>query len=84
MRLARGLQLEIMIVEKEYSVRVCLSWNADREHKIKVYRMRNFPPLCKLRTARDLELLIETRKKILQELIRALIVTNAKAPEDVR
>ena len=77
------LQLEIVIVEKKDTVRVCPSWNADREQKIKVYRMRNFPPFCKLRAGRDLELRIETREEILQELVSALIVLNAKAPEDV-
>ena len=46
--------------------------------------MRDFPPFCKLRATRNLELLIKTRKEILQELVRGLIVTNAKAPEDVR
>ena len=78
------LKLEVVIVEKENSVRVCSSWDSDREQKIKVYRMRNFPPLCKLRATRDLELLIETRKEILQKLIRGLIVLNTKAAEDVR
>ena len=46
--------------------------------------MRDFPPFCKLRARRNGKLLIETRKEILQKLIRGLIVTDAKAPEDVR
>jgi hypothetical protein len=78
------LELEIVIVEKKDTVRVSTARNADRQEKIKVYRMRNFPPFCKLRTTRDLELRIETRKEILQELVRRLIVTDTKAAEDIR
>jgi hypothetical protein len=78
------LQLEIVIVKQKDTVRVCPSGDSDRQEKIKVYRMRDFSPLCKLRTGRDLELRIETRKEILQKLIRGLIVTDTKAPEDVR
>ena len=64
------------IVEKKDAVKVSTARNADRQEKIKVYRMRNFSPFCKLRTTRDLELRIETRKEILQELIRGLIILN--------
>jgi hypothetical protein len=78
------LQLEIVIMEKKDTVRVSTARNADRQEKIKVYRMRNFPPLCKLRARRDRKLRIKLWKIGLQELIRGLIVTNAKAPEDVR
>jgi hypothetical protein len=73
-----------MIVEKKNSVAVCSSRHSDREQKIKVFRMRNFPPSCKLRTGRDGKLGIETRKENLQELIRGLIVCYGKAAEDVR
>ena len=46
--------------------------------------MRDFPPFRKLRTRRDRKLRIKLWKIGLQELIRGLIVTDAKAPEDVR
>ena len=78
------LEFKVMIVEKKDTVRVSTAGNSDREQKIKVYKIRNFPPPCKLRAGRDLELRIKTRKEILQELVCALVVLNTKAPEDVR